>query len=49
VETPITDKELEKLKTIIPERLAEKPSEIVLVKPCMGGPFHTVMVSFNHD
>jgi DNA-binding Lrp family transcriptional regulator len=49
VETPITDKELEKLKAIIPERLAEKPSGIVLVKPCMGGPFDTVMVSFHQD
>lgn len=49
VETPITDKELEKLKNIIPEKLAEKPSGIVLVKPCMGGPFDTVMVSFHQD
>jgi len=49
VETPITDKELEKLKAIIPEKLAEKPSGIVLVKPCMGGPFDTVMVSFHQD
>jgi DNA-binding Lrp family transcriptional regulator len=49
VETPITDEELEKLKAIIPEKLAEKPSGIVLVKPCMGGPFDTVMVSFHQD
>jgi DNA-binding Lrp family transcriptional regulator len=49
VETPITDKALEKLKAIIPEKLAEAPSGIVLVKPCMGGPFDTVIVSFHED
>jgi hypothetical protein len=45
--TPITEKALKELTNIIPERLAEKPSGIVMVKPCMVGPFdpHNSFVS----
>ena len=47
IESPVSEKTLERFKKALPERLAETPCGIIMAKSCMGGPYDAVIASFH--